>query len=88
MAKSLNSVCAVNHVIKDDFLHGVIAVPARRALEKEKIDSLEKLSAYSEKEILQLHGFGKNAIEKLKKYMKDHDVTFKETVTDDLTIEI
>jgi hypothetical protein len=39
-------------------------------LGKGKIDSLEKLSDYSEKEILQLHGFGKNTMQKLKAYMK------------------
>jgi uncharacterized membrane protein (DUF106 family) len=39
---------------------------------------LEKLSDYSEKEILQLHGFGKNTMMKLKDYMKEHQVCFKE----------
>ncbi|OCA79213.1 hypothetical protein BBH99_19620, partial [Chryseobacterium contaminans] len=58
MSKSLNSMYAVSYDLEEDFLLGVIAVPARKALKKEKIDSLEKLSDYSEKEILQLHGFG------------------------------
>lgn len=78
MSKSLNSIYAVNYDPKDGFLHGIIAIPARRALEKEKIDSLEKLSDYSEKEIMQLHGFGKNTMTKLKDYMKEHQVFFKE----------
>ena len=78
MAKCLGSVCAVSHVANGDFLEGVIAVPARRALEKEKIDSLEKLSYYSEGEIIQLHGFGKNTMEKLKIYMEEHQVSFKD----------
>ncbi|WBV61151.1 hypothetical protein PFY12_03295 [Chryseobacterium camelliae] len=78
MAKSLISICAVNHVVeKGNFLQGVIAMPARRALGKEKIDSLQKLSDYSEAEIMQLHGFGKNAMEKLKNYMKENNVSFK-----------
>ncbi|SEW08633.1 hypothetical protein SAMN05421841_0962 [Chryseobacterium wanjuense] len=77
MAKCLSSICAVSHVVQGDFLQGVIAMPARRALEKEKIDSLEKLSNYSEEEIMQLHGFGKNAMEKLKIYMKENHVSFK-----------
>ncbi|WP_292008392.1 DNA-directed RNA polymerase subunit alpha C-terminal domain-containing protein [Chryseobacterium sp.] len=77
MAKSLNSIYAVNHVENGNFLEGVIAIPARRALEKEKINSLEKLSAYSEEEILNLHGFGRSTIEKLKDYMKEHQVSFK-----------
>ena len=70
MSKSLNSIYAVSYDAEDDFLLGVIAIPARRALKKEKIDSLEKLSDYSEKEILQLHGFGKNTVMKL----KDHKI--------------
>ncbi|AZA55265.1 hypothetical protein [Chryseobacterium sp. G0201] len=77
MAKCLSSICVVNHVVEGDFLRGIISMPARRALEKEKIDSLEKLSDYSEKEIMQLHGFGKNAMEKLKIYMKENHVSFK-----------
>ncbi|MFC5872158.1 hypothetical protein SAMN05443633_11062 [Chryseobacterium arachidis] len=77
MAKCLSSICAVSHVVKGNFLKGVIATPARRALEKEKIDSLEKLSDYSEKEIMQLHGFGKNTMQKLKVYMNQNHVSFK-----------
>ncbi|PIF46348.1 RNA polymerase alpha subunit [Chryseobacterium sp. 52] len=78
MAKCLSSICAVNHVVKNNnFLYGVIAVPARKSLERERIDSLEKLSDYSEEEIMQLHGFGKYAMEKLKNHMKEHQVSFK-----------
>jgi len=78
MAKCLSSICVVNHVVENDFLKGIIAMPARRALGKEKIDSLEKLSDYSEKEIMQMHGFGKNAMGKLKNYMKENNVSFKD----------
>lgn len=77
MAKCLNSICAVSHTVTGDFLQGIIPMPARRALGKEKIDSLEKLSEYSEKEILQMHGFGKNALEKLKIHMMENDRYFK-----------
>ncbi|MDQ0782195.1 ERCC4-type nuclease [Chryseobacterium sp. W4I1] len=78
MAKCLSSICAVHHVVKNNnFLYGIIAVPARRALEKEKIDSLEKLSGYSEEEIMRLHGFGRNAMERLKNHMEEHQVSFK-----------
>ncbi|WP_228378002.1 helix-hairpin-helix domain-containing protein [Chryseobacterium luteum] len=78
MAKCLSSIYAVNHVVKsNNFLSGIIAAPARRALEREKIDSLEKLSGYSEKEIMKLHGFGRNAMEKLKNHMKEHQVSFR-----------
>ncbi|MDR6548416.1 ERCC4-type nuclease [Chryseobacterium rhizosphaerae] len=78
MSKSLNSIYTFNYDPKEHFLHGVIAIPARRALEKEKIDSLEKLSDYSEKEIMQMHGFGKNTMEKLKNHMKENQMFFKE----------
>ena len=78
MAKCLSSICAVNHVVESDFLEGIIPAPARRALGKEKIDSLEKLSGYSETEIMQLHGFGKNSMEKLKNYMKENNLSFNE----------
>lgn len=77
MAKFLKPICTDRHAVCDNFLEGIIAMPARRALEKEKIDSLEKLADYSEKEILQLHGFGKNTIEKLKNYMKESNIYFK-----------
>ncbi|WP_412850797.1 hypothetical protein ACL0VS_01355 [Chryseobacterium sp. PMSZPI] len=78
MSKSLNSIYAVQYDPKEEFLHGIIAISARKALEKEKINSLEKLSDYSEKEIMELHGFGKNTMIKLKDYMKEHQVFFKE----------
>ena len=78
MSKSLNSMYAFNYDSEAEFLHGVLAISARRALVKEKINSLEKLSDYSEKEIMQLHGFGKNAMMKLKNYMKENQVCFKE----------
>jgi proline dehydrogenase len=77
MAKCLNSICAVSHTVTGDFLQGIIPMPARRALGKEKINSLEKLSQYSEKEILQMHGFGKNAMEKLKIHMMENEIYFK-----------
>ncbi|MFZ4929222.1 hypothetical protein [Chryseobacterium sp. Mn2064] len=79
MSKSLNSIYAVNYDLQNGFLYGVITLAARRALEKEKIDSLDKLCDYSEKEIMQLHGFGKNTMVKLKNYMKERQVFFKES---------
>ncbi|AZA85250.1 hypothetical protein C1637_05000 [Chryseobacterium lactis] len=69
---------ALNYDSKDEFLQDIIAIPARKSLGKEKIDSLEKLSDYSEKEIMQLHGFGKNTMVKLKNHMKENQVFFKE----------
>ena len=77
MAKCLKPICAENHVEGNQFLQGVIAMPARRTLEKEHIDSLRKLSDYSENELLKFHGFGKNTISKLKNYMKENNISFK-----------
>ncbi|WP_194305239.1 hypothetical protein [Chryseobacterium sp. H1D6B] len=78
MAKCLSSICAVNLAARGDFLQDILAASARRALEKEKIDSLEKLSGYSENEIMQLHGVGRNTMNKLKNHMKEHNVSFKD----------
>ncbi|MBB4805770.1 ERCC4-type nuclease [Chryseobacterium defluvii] len=78
MAKCLNSVCTDDHIVKGNFLQGIVAMPARRALEKEKIDSLEKLSNYSEEEVMQFHGFGKNTMKKLKDHMKANNLIFKD----------
>ena len=77
MAKFLKPIYTDRHVVSNDFLKGVIAMPARRALEKEKIDSLEKLSDYSESELLQFHGFGKYTMQRLKVYMKNNGAFFK-----------
>lgn len=57
-------ICEEERKPKDNFL-SLIGAPARRALEREGITSLEKLSTYSEKEILSLHGMGKSTIPKL-----------------------
>jgi len=46
-------------------------------LEKKNIDSLEKLSDYSEEQIMQLKDFDKNAMLKLKNHMKQNYVSFK-----------
>ncbi|WP_312902319.1 hypothetical protein [Chryseobacterium taichungense] len=77
MAKCLYSVCAVSHAAKGSFLQGIIPLLARRALEKEKIDSLEKLSDYSEEEIKQMCGFNKSTMQKLKVYMMENGIYFK-----------
>lgn len=77
MAKCLRSICTDNHAVESNFLQGIIAMPARRALEKEKIDSLAKLTHYSENELMKFHGFGKNTILKLKNHMKEHNVSLK-----------
>ena len=61
----------------EDSLLALLGAPARRALENEGITSLEKLSAYSEKEILSLHGMGKSSLPKLNDALDKAGLTFK-----------
>jgi len=60
----------------DNFL-SLLGAPARRALENSGITTLEKLSKYSEKEVLQLHGMGKSTIPKLVDALKAKGLSFK-----------
>ena len=54
----------------------LISAPARRALEREGINSLTQLTEYTEKELLQLHGVGPKAIAKLKNILADNSISF------------
>lgn len=56
----------------------VLSAPARRALENNGITTLEQLAAYSEKDLLSLHGIGKTAIPKLKAVLETANLTLKE----------
>ncbi len=60
----------------DGFL-SLIAAPARRALEKNGITTLKKLSKFSGKEILKLHGMGPGSIPKLQSALKSAGLNFK-----------
>jgi hypothetical protein len=55
----------------------LISAPARRALENEGITELEKLSKYSESEILKLHGMGPSTIPKLRNSLEAEGLTFR-----------
>lgn len=63
---------------KTGFL-SMISAPARRALERESILTLKKLSEYSETQILKLHGIGPSAIPKLKKALETEGLAFKKS---------
>jgi DNA-directed RNA polymerase alpha subunit len=54
-----------------------LSAPARRALENAGIDSLKKLSGYSEAEILNLHGFGPASLPTLRAALKSEGLSFK-----------
>ncbi len=68
-------ICEEERKPKDNFLSN-IGAPARRALEREGIITLEILSTYSEKEILNLHGMGKSTIPKLIDLMAKEGLLF------------
>jgi len=55
-----------------------LGAPARRALENNAINSLEKLATFSENEVLKFHGMGKSSIPKLKKMLEEVDLNFRE----------
>lgn len=55
----------------------VIAAPARRALEREGIITLQQLSKRTETEILQLHGMGPGTLPKLHSALATIGLSFK-----------
>lgn len=54
-----------------------LAKPAIRALEAEGIRVLEDLQGITEKELKELHGIGKRAMETLKSAMEEKGLSFK-----------
>lgn len=68
-------ICA-NENRPDGFL-GNLAAPARRALENAGITTLEKLSNFSEVEILKLHGMGKSSVPKLLAALSSAGLSFR-----------
>ena len=54
-----------------------IGAPAQRALAAAGVQYLADLTRYSEKEILQLHGVGPNAMENLRREMKKKGLSFR-----------
>ena len=68
-------VCELEKKPQSGFL-AELAAPARRALENEGITTLERLSKYSEKQVLSLHGMGKSSIPKLRKALASSRLDF------------
>ncbi len=52
--------------------------PAQRALENAGIDSLKKLSRYTEGEILSLHGMGPSSMPVLRRLLREAGLAFRE----------
>ncbi|QCJ41253.1 hypothetical protein FAY30_04715 [Bacillus sp. S3] len=55
----------------------VLSAPARRALENNGITTLQKLSTYSEIEILQFHGMGPASLPKLRSALEENGLSFR-----------
>ena len=55
-----------------------LSSPARSALVHEGVDTLEKLSTYTEKEILKLHGIGKASLPTMRTSLEEASLSFKE----------
>lgn len=70
-------ICEQERKPDDGFLSLLVA-PARRALESNRIRTLQKLSNYSEDEILQFHGMGPSSLPKLKEALETKGLSFKE----------
>lgn len=70
-------ICEEERKPQEGFL-SLLAAPARRALEKNGISTLEDLARYSENEILEFHGMGKSSLPKLRKALQERGFSFKE----------
>jgi uncharacterized protein YdhG (YjbR/CyaY superfamily) len=64
-----------------------ISAPAKRALQNEKINSLEQLAQYSEKDLFKLHGLGKSSIPKIKAALATAGLSLKINMDKPPTVE-
>ena len=69
-------ICEAMKKPKEGFL-SLLSAPARRALEHAGINTLKKLSTFTEKDILKLHGMGKASIPVLYKALAEDGLSFK-----------
>ena len=70
-------VCEAERKPNDRFLE-LLSAPTRRALEGKGIMTPEQLKDYSEKEILDLHGMGKSAMQTLHGILLARGYSFKQ----------
>ena len=68
--------CEQENKPNDGFL-SMLSAPARRALENNGITSLQQLSTFSGKEILQFHGMGPASLPKLRTALQANGLAFK-----------
>ncbi|HOZ78028.1 MAG TPA: DNA-directed RNA polymerase subunit alpha C-terminal domain-containing protein [Ferruginibacter sp.] len=69
-------VCEKENKATSGFL-SLLGAPARRALKNAGITTLQKLSSFSEKEIVQLHGIGKTSLPVLEKALAEKGLHLK-----------
>lgn len=69
-------ICEKDRKPGSGFLSSIPA-PARRALEREGIDTLSKLSKFSEQDLLKLHGLGPGSLPRLRKALKEKGYSFR-----------
>lgn len=55
-----------------------LSSPARNALLHHGIDTIQKLSTYTEKEILKIHGIGKASLPVFQKSLEEQGLSFKQ----------
>lgn len=72
-------VCEKERKPSENFI-ALLSAPARRALDNKGVKTLKQLAAFSEKEILSLHGIGSSSIPKLKTSLKCAGLKFKSHV--------
>ena len=70
-------ICAAENKPESGFL-SLLSGPARGALEYAGISTIARLSQYSEREILNLHGVGPKSIPTLRKALADAELAFAE----------
>ncbi len=56
----------------------LLSNPARNSLLHHGIDTIQKLSTYTEKEIMEIHGIGKASFPAFKKSLEEQGLTFKQ----------
>lgn len=69
-------ICESEIKPKDSFM-SLLSAPARRALQNEGLDTLEKVALKTVKEILNLHGVGKSTIPTLEKSLNEVGLELK-----------
>lgn len=71
-------ICEAERKPESGFL-STLGAPARRALENNGITTVDELSRYTEREILQLHGIGPSSMPRLRNALEAQGLSFMDT---------